>query len=682
MEDFSREPDFSGWATKNNLLCSDGRTILPGAFKHQDKARVPLVWQHDDSEPGNVLGSVLLHDRAFGTFAQGFFNENRQAKDAKEGVRNGDIVSLSISANRLKHQRGGGVTFGNITEVSLVLNGANPGALITDINLSHSAEGDIISDEAIIYTGLTLEHSDKTNEGDPMPEENQESKPTDLTVKDVIDGMTPEQKDVMYYLVGVAVEEADGASSDVADDEDEDMEHGDFTTGDLLNHIDNTIKEGLNEMARNTFANNDAPSGQGTRLSHAQFSAIVAEASKMKRESLMDELRHSAGELLQHSGEGAAGVDYGITNINELFPDAKAIETTPEFISRRMEWVNFVLKNTKHIPFAHVKTIHADITEPEARARGYMKGKRKKEEVFKLLKRTTGPTTIYKKQKLDRDDILDITDFNVVVWLQQEMRLMLEEEIARSILVGDGRTALDESKIQDPEGAVQGTGIRSILHDDELYAHKVEIAANTGIGDTIKAFLRGRPHLKGSGRPAMFLSEDILTDMMLEENKFGMPKYETEQALADRLRVSAIVPVEIFSEYAGLIAIFVNLADYSIGTNKGGEITNFDDFDLNFNQHIYLSETRLSGGLTKAKSALVFTRSTGTEVVPGAPTFDAPANKITIPTKTGVTYFINDTSVTGNVVIDEDTEVTVSADEGYYIPAGSTRSWSYTYTAG
>lgn len=678
----NRKPDFSGWATKNNLRCTDGRTILPGAFKHQDQTRVPLVWQHDTTTPGNVIGTTLLHDRAFGTFAEGFFNENPQALEAKEGVRHGDIVAMSISANRLRHTSDGGVLSGNITEVSLVLNGANPGALITDVSISHSADGSASVDEAIIYTGLTLEHSDNSTEGANVPEnqENEEPKGGDLTIQEIVEGMSPDQQNALYYLVGEALKGDDDAKGEEDDDE---MSQSDFISGEeILQHINDTIKEGFNDMSRNTFATHGAAGpADNTRLSHAQFAEIVEIARRDKSDSLMDELRHGAGEVLNHAGEGTGGVDFGIANIEMLFPDAKALETTPDFLSRRMEWVNEVLRGTKHIPFANVKTIHADITEPEARAKGYIKGKRKKEEIFKLLKRTTGPTTIYKKQKLDRDDILDITDFNVVVWLQQEMRLMLEEEIARAILVGDGRDSLSEDKVQDPEGAIQGTGIRSILHDDELYAIPVTLPANVSPKDMVKGLIRNRHKMKGSGKPHLYISDEMLIEILLEEDKLGRPIYDSKQQLADKLNVSGITDIGLFSEYEGLVAIVVNLQDYSVGTNKGGEIVNFDTFDLNFNRHIYLMETRLSGGLTKALSAMVVTRAKGTEVVPTAPDFNTGTNTITIPTTTGVIYYINDVSVTGSVTIEEDTEVTVSAAENYYLAPGSTRSWNFTYTA-
>ena len=672
-----RKPDFSGWASKNNLECSDGRTILAGAFKHQDKATVPLVWQHDHDDPSNVLGHAVLEDRAFGVHTQGFFNNSPRAQDAKEAVRHGDINALSIFANKLKHRNGKAVYHGNIIEVSLVMAGANPGAFITDVHLEHGANGEEFADEAIIYTGLTLEHSDNSDKGETMAENEAGNNTTDSekTIKEVFDSMTEEQKNVVYYMIGEAVE--DNNSSD--DDSDE-AEHS-MSTEDFLAHIDKAIQEGINEMGRNTFAThgNNASEDSRERLSHSQFSNLVAKARDSKVESLKAALLEGANDVLAHAVDGE-GNPYGVKNIDMLFPDARALQTTPEFISRRMEWVNYVITKTKHIPFAKVKTVHADITEPEARAKGYITGKRKKEEIFKLLKRSTGPTTIYKKQKIDRDDELDITDFDVVVWLQQEMRLMLEEEIARAILVGDGRSALSDDKVKDPEGAPQGDGIRSILNDDELYVTTVELAANVSPKDMVKGIIRSRVHFKGSGKPALFISDNALTDIMLEEDKIGRPLYATEEELAAKLRVSEIIEVEIFDEYEGLLAIVANLTDYSVGTNKGGEITNFQQFDIDFNQKKLLQETRLSGALTKAKSGIVVKRATGTAATPQGPAF--ADNTITIPTTTGIDYYINDEVVTGEVEIEEDTEVVARPKVGYYIPANTTRHWSFTYTAG
>ena len=695
------KPHFSGWATRSNVKCTDGRTIMHNAFSHQDNYQVPLVWKHQRNDPVNVLGHANLEDRAFGVYAYGYFDlDNPKAVEAKKLVDEKKINALSIYATGLT-QRGQKVYHGDIEEVSLVPSGANPGALIENVHLTHGYGLDETSDEAIIYSGLTLEHQDSDDEGADVAETTETS---GKTIQDVLDTMNQEQKDALYHLLGKVVEESgleeepdDKDDSDSKDKEEDDsdkkeVEHEDadqedqqesvehsettITKDEFLSHIDNhiesTMKEGFKTMTRNAFEQY----GQGTpseketlgssTLTHADFSTLIADARK------------SGGTLkeavLEHADE------YGISNIEMLFPDAKNLNNQPDFISRRMEWVQAVLSGTKHSPFAKVKTVHADITEPEARAKGYITGKRKKEEVFKLLKRTTAPTTIYKKQKLDRDDILDITDFDVVVWLRQEMRLMLEEEIARAILVGDGRDALDEDKVKDPEGAVQGEGIRSILHDDELYAHPVNLPANVAPKDMVKGIVRARSHYRGSGRPSLFISDTAMTDLMLEEDKFGRPLYASEQELADKLRVSNIVTIELFDETEDLLAILVNLQDYTVGANKGGEITNFEDFDIDFNQHKYLMETRLSGGLTKPKSAIVVKRAQGTAVTPSAPSFDTETNMIEIPSVTGVIYYINDDVATGVVQIEETTEVEAVPAEGYYFNNGATRSWTFTYT--
>lgn len=672
----NNKPDFSGWATKADIKCSDGRTIKPKAFSHQHNITVPLVWQHRRTDPENVLGHVNLEDRAFGVYAYGYFdNSSERAQKAKTLVHGKKINALSIYATGLA-QRGLDVYHGDIEEVSLVHNGANPEAFIENIYLSHSDEIDPLDSEAIIYTGLTLEHQDNSEEGESSVAEDTktEEKTDDKTVKEVFDELTEEQKNVVYYMIGQALEgEEDSDDSDDADDSggdaDDTAEHS-ITADEFLAHIDQSMKEGFKEMSRNAFeqyGDGQASSTDtlgNTTLTHADFSNLVIEAQKVG--SLKE-------VVLEHA-------DYGIENIEMLFPDARAMETQPDFISRRMEWVSTVLKGTKHSPFAKVKTVHADITEPEARAKGYITGKRKKEEVFKLLKRTTSPTTIYKKQKLDRDDILDITDFDVVVWLRAEMRIMLEEEIARAILVGDGRDSLDDDKVKDPEGAHQGEGIRSILHDDELYAHPVTLQPNVEPLDMVEGIIRARTHFRGSGKPTLFISDNALTDILLEKDKLGRYIYETEQVLADKLRVKEIVTVELFDEHEDLLAIIVNLMDYTVGANKGGEITNFDDFDIDFNQHKYLSETRLSGGLTKPKSAIVVKRAQGTLVYPTPPEFDAELNMISIPNVTGVDYYINDEKVTGDQEIQESTEVRAFAAEGYFFNPNTTRRWTYTYT--
>lgn len=680
------EADFSGYATKVGLKCTDGRTIMPNAFEHQDKMTVPLVWSHQHDSAENVLGHAILENRADGVYAYGHFNESPAGKAAKELVLHGDITFLSIYANRLV-ERSKQVFHGAIREVSLVLAGANPGAKIDNVRIAHSDDPDDVielDDEVFITTGLEIQHSDAA------VDEVVEHAEDDETVQDVYDSFSDKQKEVVHFMIGAAVEavsESDGAAqhsdaddnpdddvdsevdSETTDDTVEDNSEENSDEGDNNDEGDLNHQEGSSDMTRNVFDQGGSATGTAVdtskRLTHAQLEAIVKNGQKSG--SFKE-------AVLAHADE------YGITDINLLFPDAQALTQTPEFISRRMEWVSAVLGGTKHSPFAKVKTLLADITEPEARAKGYIKGNRKKEEVFKLLKRTTGPATIYKKQKLDRDDLLDITDIDVVNWLKAEMRLMIEEEIARAILVGDGRSSLDEDKVKDPEGAIDGTGIRSILNDDDLYSIKTELAANVSPKDAVKGLVRARSKYRGSGKPTLFVSDAYLTDIMLEEDKFGRPLYETEQSLADKLRVSKIVTVDLFDEHPNLFAIMVSLQDYTIGSNRGGELTSFEDFDIDFNQHKYLQETRLSGGLTKPFSAIVVTRGMGTLAVATQPSFDGTTNTITIPVATGVSYFdaSDDSEMTGDVVITDVTEVEARPDTGYYLASNTTDSWTYT----
>jgi len=659
------EADFSGYATKANLKCSDGRVIMPEAFQHMDGKRVPLVWQHTHNDPTNVLGHAILEAREDGVYAYGFFNDTDPGKQARALVEHKDVNSLSIYANQLV-ERSKQVFHGVIRELSLVLAGANPGALIENVSIAHS-DGEVttLDNEVVIFSGLTLEHSDGN---EPDEDEDEDENDEDLehadgekTVKDVYDSLTEEQKSVVHYMIGAALESknADNSASH-SDTESDDNESDDNSEGDLTHQEGNTM--------RNVFDQNGTGAAGGKKtLTHSEFAAIVADV-KAHDGSLKE-------SIMAHAAE------YGIEDINLLFPDAKALANSPELHSRRMEWVARVLDGTKHSPFAKVKSIVADITAEEARARGYIKGNLKKDEVIKLMRRSTSPTTIYKKQRLDRDDVLDITDMDVVAFLKAEMRLMLEEEIARAILVGDGRSALSEDKVKDPEGALDGTGIRSIRHDDDFYAPKVSLQANVAPKDAVKGLIRARSKYRGTGKPTLFCSDNFLTDIMLEEDKFGRALYETEQALADKLRVSGIVTVDLFDEQDDLFAIMVNLADYTIGANKGGELTSFEDFDIDYNQHKYLQETRLSGGLTKPFSAIVVLRAQGTSTSPVAPSFDGATNTVTIPATTGVVYEIDETAVTGQVVIDHDVEVVAVADEGYYFPSNTTNSWSFTYTA-
>ena len=711
-------PDFSGYATKAGLKCSDGRVITSEAFAHMDGKKVPLVWQHTHNDPGKVLGYAILEARPDGVYAKGYFNESASATNAKIAVQHGDVVSMSIYANALK-EAGNKVLHGFIREVSLVLAGANPGAMIDNVRLAHGDDPDDfieLEDTAIIHSGEVfdfLSHDDDEDEenGEEEDNENEENDMehaddeydvqevlesldedqsmvvhsllenalavgsgavsqedvaeimhADETMKDVYNSLNPMQKKVVHYMLGMALEQAKGGDAAAQhNDADDNTVTGDDTTDEgNLEHQEGTT------MTRNLFEGQDGVVSGG-KLTHDAFAASMTEAEENNSTYKKAMLKHAA--------------EYGIDNIEMLFPDAKALGE-PEMKARRTEWVAKVLDGTKHTPFAKVKSIVFDITEEEARAKGYIKGNQKKDEVIQLLRRTTGPTTVYKKQRLDRDDVLDITDMDVVAFLKAEIRLMLEEEVARAILVGDGRSALSEDKIKDPAGSIDGTGIRSILKDHELYAIRHELDANVAPKEAVKGMVRARAKWRGTGKPTLFVSDNWLTEIMLEEDKFGRPLYETQQSLADKLRVTEIVVVDVFDEeaYGDLFAIMVNLRDYSVGTNKGGEITTFEDFDIDFNQHKYLQETRLSGGLTKPYSAVVVTRAEGTLATATAPSFDGGTNTITIPTSEGVVYSVNDEAKAdgAEVVITETSEVTAAAKEGYYLAPNTTRTWTYT----
>lgn len=626
--------DFSGYATKNDLKCSDGRTIRKDAFKDNDGHSVPLVWQHLHNDSGNVLGHAILENREDGVYTYGKFNDTEAGRNAKLLVEHKDITKLSIYANDLL-QQGSDVIHGAIREVSLVLSGANPGAVIDNLSIQHSdGSVDTEATEAIIHTGSDLE----------LPTEEEEMKKDDIiehaedeeTVKEVFDTLSDKQKEVVYYMIGAAVE---GGEED--DDDDDDVEHS----------------EGGYAMKRNIFDNTD----ELVRpvLSHSDLKSIFEDAQKT------GSLKES---FLSHA------VEYGIEDIDYLFPDAKTLTSTPEFIARRMEWVAGVISGTKHTPFSRIKTVGADITADEARAKGYVKGNLKKEEVVKLLKRSTSPTTIYKKQKLDRDDIIDITDLDVVAWLKAEMRVMLDEELARAVLIGDGRDAESDDKIDE-------ACIRPIVSDDNLYAHLVTLAANCSGNDIIEGIIRARTYYKGSGTPTLYTTDKFLIDLLLLKDTLGRRLYTTETELAQALRVSKIVCVEPMEGVDNLVGIVVNLQDYSLGADKGGNISMFDDFDIDYNQYKYLLETRCSGALTKYKSALVIKREDGTSVTPTAPTFVAATGVITIPTKLGVVYSIDGVAVEAGaqeaVVGGVTAVVTAAAITDYYIPANTTVSWSF-----
>jgi hypothetical protein len=637
--------DFSGYATKNGLKCSDGRTILKDAFKDNDGQTVPLVWQHLHNDPSNILGHAKLENREDGVYAYCTLNDSDSGRNAKQLIEHKDITALSIFANGLK-QKGKDVIHGAIREVSLVLSGANPGAFIDFISFAHAdGETEVSDEEAIIYTGLELSHAaGETSDGTPASKK-EESR----TVQDVIDSMNPEQKNVMYALVAHAME--------ITDDNTEEED----------NTASQSDDEGETFMKHNVFdkteTNNDA---NKPTLTHDQLRAIVTDAQRCGsfREAFL-----------------AHAVTYGIENIDYLFPDAKAVSESPDLVARRMEWVAKVIDGAKHTPFSRIKSMSADLTLDTARAKGYVKGSLKKEEFFALSKRVTTPTTFYKKQKLDRDDIIDITDLDVVAWLKAEMRMLLDEELARAILVSDGREGDDEDKINE-------SNIRPISKDDPFYAHRVQVAANTEASTLVEEILRQRTNYKGSGTPTLFTTDAILVDMLLIKDKMGRRIYNTKADLAASLLVDDIVPVEVMqgvtSDQGDLIAILVNMKDYTLGADKGGQVSMFDDFDIDYNQYKYLIEGRCSGALTKPKSALVFWRATGT-LVPTvtAPTFVAETNTITIPGTTGIVYMIDGEVVSaGDVVITEDTVVEADPATGYYFAPNAVDNWEFEYTEG
>ena len=561
--------DFSGWATRNDLKCSDGRTIRKDAFKDNNGQKVPLVWNHQHNDPLNILGHALLENRQEGVYAYCTFNETEAGQNAKLLVEHGDVSALSIYANQLK-QRGSDVIHGAIREVSLVLAGANPGAFIDSV-ICHGEESE---EEAIIYTGedISLFHAEcdkkeETKEEKPVENEKKTTE-SEETVGEVLDTLNEKQKTAVFALIAQALENADNSNDD--DEEEKEMKHNVFDQ-------DETKKENV--------------------LSHSDIESILSDA---KRSGSLKE------SFLAHTAT------YGIDQIDTLFPEPKSMNTPPEFIKRDMDWVAGVINGVHHTPFSRIKSMFANITEDEARAKGYIKGNLKKEEVFTLLKRTTTPTTIYKKQKLDRDDILDITDFDVVAWIKGEMRMMLDEEIARAILVGDGRLTSDDDHIPEQN-------IRPVWKDDDLYTIKTKITVSTTATDDdkakamIKAAVKSRKNYKGSGNPVLYTTEDFLTNCLLLEDTQGYRLYKSEQDVATAMRVSKIVTVPVMegltrtdseSKTRTLMGIIVNLKDYNVGADKGGAVNMFDDFDIDYNQQKYLMETRCSGALIKPYSAI------------------------------------------------------------------------------
>lgn len=580
--------DFSGWATKNDLLCSDGRTIRRDAFKDNDGKVVPLVWNHDHTDPSNVLGHALLKNVADGVYAYGSFNSNPKAIEAATLLAHGDIKALSIWANKLQ-QRGGDVLHGDIKEVSLVLAGANPAAIIDSV-MVHGEESD---EEAIIYTGESICHSsgelkDEVEETEETVEhaddksDDPEKSDDDETVADIFETLSEKQKNAVYALIGEIISKNKGKENEDNKEEDSVMKH-------------NVFEQQNGDQQENV-------------LCHADVKAAFDDAKRYG--SLKDSfVAHGLKEVTYMAH---ADGDYGIKNIDYLFPEARNINNTIDFIKREDSWVRDFMSRVHRSPFSRIKSIHANITEDEARAKGYIKGNMKKEEVFTLLKRSTTPTTVYKKQKLDRDDVLDITDLDTVALVKGEMRGMLDEEIARAALVGDGRSASDDDKINE-------VNIRPIWTDADLYSIKVPIAVAAGDDENkkatnfIRAAIKSRKNFRGSGTPVLYTTEDMLSDMLLLTDTTGRDIYDTVEKLCKKLRVSEIITVPVMegltrqveSKTRTLAGIIVNLQDYNIGADKGGSINMFEDFDIDYNQMKYLIETRCSGALTKPYSAMV-----------------------------------------------------------------------------
>lgn len=603
--------DFCGWASKNDLLCSDGRTIRRGAFASDDGKKVPMVYQHQHTSIDNVLGHAILENRDEGMYAYCYLNESDTGKMAKELVRHGDICAMSIYANKLK-QIGNDVVHGEIKEVSLVLAAANPGAAIESVVLEHS-DGST-EEEAIIYSGEDTQYKIMSHAETPTQTS------SDKTVNDILNGMSEAKKNVLYYMLA-KVSETDEEAEDDDVIEDSDIRHADVSGGRTIQDIFDTFTsdekkvayyligkaiEKSGSMAQSDIPNIDDESEENETMKHNVFenNQVDNDETVLSHAEIEEIFR----DTKQYGTLKNSALAHGITNIEYLFPDAKTVTPTPELIKRNDDWVSKVMGAVHRTPFSRIKSTAANLTEEDARAKGYMKGKLKKDEVFSLLKRTTEPTTIYKKQKLDRDDVVDITDFDVVAWIKSEMRMMLNEEIARAILIGDGRLTSSDDKIPEDH-------IRPVAFDSELYTVPIEVtvAAQATDDDKAKAIIRsiikGRKEYKGSGNPVMYTTEDVLTDMLLMEDKMGRVVYDSVTKLATALRVSEIVTVPVMeglkdSENNAVIAVIVNLADYNVGADRGGEVNMFDDFDIDYNAMKYLIETRCSGALTKPYSAL------------------------------------------------------------------------------
>jgi hypothetical protein len=665
--------DFGGYATKVGVKCTDGRTITSDAFKHMHGQEIPLVWQHMHDSPDNILGHAKLEHRDNdGTYAYCFFNKSKAAQTTGELIQHGDVRSLSIYANQLV-EKNKTVLHGELCEVSVVLKGANKGAVIDYVKVAHSANDvETLEDEAIITFGLELEHADN------------------MTYQDVYNTLDDDQKALVEFMVKEALESGaaqHSAEGDGADDKNKEAEEDENPAEEDENPAEDDKQDGSKDdsdlehkendtMTRNVFENNKDDKGSGGEarkgtLTHSQIQTLVDDGKR---------LGSFKEAVLQHAE------DYGITNIEVLFPDARAIDDKPEWITRKIEWVEGVLNATRKLPFSKIKSLSADLTHEEARAKGYIKATMKKEQFFTIAKRETGPKTIYKKQKLDRDDIIDITDFDVVAWIWVEMNFMLREEIARAILVGDGREIDDDDKIDE-------TKIRPIAFDDTFYTDVVTVPANVDSVELVEAVLRNRDKYKGTS-PAAYMTNAVMVDMLLSKDSLKRRYYNTKADLAAALGVNQIVEVPVMEgvmrDGAEVLMIIVNLSDYAVGSTRGGEITRFDDFDIDFNQYKYLIEGRMSGALIKHKTAQVITRGSGTLATPTAPTFNSSTGVITIPTVTGVTYKTQGTGPLGaddttlsagaQTALDPGATQSVKAvpNTGYYFPHNFDADWTFT----
>jgi HK97 family phage prohead protease len=635
------EPDFSGFVTKANILCSDGKVILPGAFQHQDQAKVPLVWSHGHNDVNNVLGHVILSKRSDGVWGDAYFNTSPAAAAARASVAHHDITQMSIWANALK-MSSNKVVHGTIREVSLVLAGANPEARIDPLSIKHQdGSVDDLDDEAIIFTGLdfTIQHSDPkgTPPMPPAPPTNiQHSE--DPTVADVIAGMTEDQKLALDFVVQTAVEEAISSAGGGGGNDMGNVQHWSPFEGSSDDNVH--------------------------VISHDAMVGIIESAKQ-------------SGSLKSAIEAYASDVAHGIENIGMLFPDAVDLDNQPLWITRRNEWVAGVLGSAHKSPFAVVRTRTADLTFDEARAKGYITGNMKKEQFFAVSQRQTSPTTIYKKQKFDRDTIIDISDMDVVAWVKSELSVMLEEELARAILLGDGREVDDEDKINAEK-------IRPVATDDPFYTVPVKIPYNADTGNialVIDKIIEAMDSYKGTGRPTFFTTQQFVTRARLLKDTVGRRIYTSDADLAAELRVAAVVPVELMSEYPDLIGVIVNMADYNIGANKGGEKTMFDDFDIDFNQYKYLLETRVSGALTKPKCAVALWIAEENAVMATAlnPTQDKTSWDVTIPDVDGVEYVNADgvvVSGTVSMAAGDNIRINARATTGYYLASGKIE-WTF-----